>query len=117
MTFPVSGLLQLNKYLPLCACVSAEEVFAFFDRLALVRKCEQVAGSEMTTRTNVLLVRQYLLSPGNGVVFTYTSQKNTKKSHHQGKSERFSEIEDITHFLEWMQLISELSPTLEPIAT
>uniref|UniRef100_A0A8C9X0I6 ADAM metallopeptidase with thrombospondin type 1 motif, 13 n=1 Tax=Sander lucioperca TaxID=283035 RepID=A0A8C9X0I6_SANLU len=55
----------------------------FFDRLAIVKKCEQIAGSELTTRTNVLLVRQNLLTPGNGVVFTYTSQKNTKKSHHQ----------------------------------
>ncbi|XP_073322095.1 A disintegrin and metalloproteinase with thrombospondin motifs 13 [Pagrus major] len=60
-----------------------KEFAAFFDRLAFVRKCEQVAGSELTTRTNVVLVRQNLLTPGNGVVFTYSSQKNTKKSHHQ----------------------------------
>ncbi|XP_045890973.1 A disintegrin and metalloproteinase with thrombospondin motifs 13 [Micropterus dolomieu] len=59
------------------------EYIAFFDRLAFVRKCEQVAGSELTTRTNVLLVRQNLLIPGNGVLFTYKSQKNMKKSHHQ----------------------------------
>lgn len=70
-------------------CVSTEEYVAFFDRLAFVRKCEQVAGSELTTRTNVLLVRQNLLSPGNGVVFTYSSQKNMKKSHHQGKEAFF----------------------------
>ncbi|XP_076586425.1 A disintegrin and metalloproteinase with thrombospondin motifs 13 [Chaetodon auriga] len=63
-------------------CRKKENV-AFFDRLAFVRKCEQVAGSELTTRTNVLLVRQNLLTSGNGVVFTYSSQKNTKKSHHQ----------------------------------
>uniref|UniRef100_A0A8C4IX19 A disintegrin and metalloproteinase with thrombospondin motifs 13 n=1 Tax=Dicentrarchus labrax TaxID=13489 RepID=A0A8C4IX19_DICLA len=60
-----------------------KEYVAFFDRLAFVRKCEQVAGSELTTRTNVLLVRQNLLTAGNGVVFTYSSQKNTKKSHRQ----------------------------------
>lgn len=60
-----------------------KEYVAFFDRLAFVRKCEQVAGSELTTRTNVLLVRQNLLTPGAGVVFTFSSQKNTKKSHHQ----------------------------------
>ncbi|XP_070759988.1 A disintegrin and metalloproteinase with thrombospondin motifs 13 [Enoplosus armatus] len=60
-----------------------KEYVAFFDRLAFVRKCEQVADSELTTRTNVLLVRQNLLIPGNGVVFTYNSQKNMKKSHHQ----------------------------------
>ena len=68
------------------ARVSTEEFAAFFDRLAFVRKCEQVAGSELTTRTNVLLVRQHLLTPGNGVVLTYSSKKNAKKSHHQGKS-------------------------------
>lgn len=79
--------LQPNKCMQLCARVSTEEFAAFFDRLAFVRKCEQVAGSELTTRTNVLLVRQNLLTPGNGVVLTYSSQKNTKKSHHQGKSE------------------------------
>ncbi|KAM9360696.1 A disintegrin and metalloproteinase with thrombospondin motifs 13 [Symphorus nematophorus] len=60
-----------------------KEFVAFFDRLAFVRKCEQVAGSEVTTRTNVVLVRQNLLTAGNGVVFSYSSQKNTKKSHHQ----------------------------------
>ncbi|KAM6945168.1 A disintegrin and metalloproteinase with thrombospondin motifs 13 isoform 2-T2 [Lycodopsis pacificus] len=60
-----------------------KESVAFFDRLVLVKKCERVAGSELTTRTNILLVRQKLLTPGNGVVFTYNSQKNTKKSHHQ----------------------------------
>ncbi|XP_067376870.1 A disintegrin and metalloproteinase with thrombospondin motifs 13 [Channa argus] len=60
-----------------------KEYVAFFDRLAFIRKCEQAAGSELTTRTNVLLVRQNLLTPGNGVVFTYSSQKNMKKSHHQ----------------------------------
>ncbi|XP_071338451.1 A disintegrin and metalloproteinase with thrombospondin motifs 13 isoform X2 [Trachinotus anak] len=59
------------------------EYVAFFDRLAFVRKCAQVAGSELTTRTNVLLIRQNLLNPGNGIVFTYKSQKNTKRSHHQ----------------------------------
>ncbi|XP_068422423.1 A disintegrin and metalloproteinase with thrombospondin motifs 13 [Clinocottus analis] len=60
-----------------------KEYVIFFDRLTLVRKCEQVVGSELTTRTNVLLVRQKMLTLGNGVVFTYSSQKNLKKSHHQ----------------------------------
>lgn len=64
----------------------AEESLAFFDRLAFVRKCEQITGSELTTRTNVLLVRQTLFTPGDGVVFTYSSQKNVKRSHHQGRN-------------------------------
>lgn len=67
-------------------CLSPGEYVLFFDRLALVRKCKQLTGAELTTRTNVLLVRQSLLTPGNGVMFTYTSQKNTKRSHHQGQN-------------------------------
>lgn len=73
-------------HVSLLKCVPAEEFVVFFDRLAFVRKCEQVVGSELTTRTNVLLVRQKLLTPGNGVVLTYNSQKNPKKNHHQGRS-------------------------------
>ncbi|CAN9513477.1 unnamed protein product [Ophioblennius macclurei] len=61
-----------------------KEYVAFFDRLALVRKCVQIENSELTSRTNVLLVRQSLFTPGNGIVFTYTSEKNTKRSHHRG---------------------------------
>ncbi|XP_018525002.1 A disintegrin and metalloproteinase with thrombospondin motifs 13 [Lates calcarifer] len=60
-----------------------KEYVAFYDRLAFLRKCAQIAGSELTSRTNVLLVRQNLLTPGNGIVFTYKSQKNTKRGHHQ----------------------------------
>uniref|UniRef100_A0A3Q1DEM2 Peptidase M12B domain-containing protein n=1 Tax=Amphiprion ocellaris TaxID=80972 RepID=A0A3Q1DEM2_AMPOC len=43
-------------------------------------KCVQVAGSELISRTNVLLVRQHLLPAGNGIVFTYSSQKNMKRN-------------------------------------
>lgn len=72
-------------------CLSPEEYVLFFDRLALVRKCTQLTGAELTTRTNVLLVRQSSLTPGNGVVLTYKSKKNTKRSHHQGQSASTSE--------------------------
>lgn len=71
--------------LQLSRCLSPEEYLLFFDRLVLVKKCKQLTGAELTTRTNVLLVRQSLLTPGNGVMFTYTSKKNTKRSHHQGQ--------------------------------
>ncbi|XP_047448122.1 A disintegrin and metalloproteinase with thrombospondin motifs 13 isoform X2 [Mugil cephalus] len=67
-----------------------KEYVAFFDRLALVRKCAQLASSELTTRTNVLMVRQNLLTPGNGMVFTYGSQKNTKRSHQACDIQLFS---------------------------
>lgn len=131
-------MLQLNKHLSLCACVSTEEFVAFFDRLVFVRRCEQVAGSELNTRTNVLLVRQSVLTPGNGVVFTYTSQKNMKKSHHQGKSAGAELgwwvgllllffIKKGWHILQYISKywilfwtdasISELRPMFEPVAT
>nr|XP_057927344.1 A disintegrin and metalloproteinase with thrombospondin motifs 13 isoform X1 [Doryrhamphus excisus] len=59
------------------------EYAVFFDQLALVKKCDQAAGSVLTTRTNVLLVGQRVYASRNGVVFTYSSQRNTKKSHYQ----------------------------------
>lgn len=77
-------VLVLRGRLP-CCCASTGEYVAFFDRLVFVRKCKQVTGTELTTRTNVLLVRQSLLTPGNGVVLTFHSMKNTKRSHHQGQ--------------------------------
>uniref|UniRef100_A0A672JK56 CUB domain-containing protein n=1 Tax=Salarias fasciatus TaxID=181472 RepID=A0A672JK56_SALFA len=43
-------------------------------------KCVQLENSELTSRTNVLLVRQSLPTPGSGIVFTYTSEKNTKRN-------------------------------------
>lgn len=78
-------------------CLSPEEYVLFFDRLALVRKCKQLTGAELTTRTNVLLVRQRLLTPGNGVTFTYTSQKNTKRSHHWGQNPSAFERGGVRH--------------------
>ncbi|KAM7416283.1 hypothetical protein PAMA_018380 [Pampus argenteus] len=59
-----------------------KEYVAFYDRLTFMKRCEQVAGTVLTTRTNVLLLRQHLITPGNGVVLTYYSQKNTRKSNH-----------------------------------
>lgn len=65
-------------------CDPADESVVFFDRLVFVKKCERASGSELTTRTNVLLVRQHLLTPEGGVMLRYSSQRNTKRSH-QGK--------------------------------
>ncbi|XP_035495568.2 A disintegrin and metalloproteinase with thrombospondin motifs 13 isoform X2 [Scophthalmus maximus] len=79
---PLDEVIHIKVESSSLNCRKKEHV-VFFDRLAIVRKCAQVANSELTTRTNVLLVRQNLLTPGNGIVFTYMSQKNTKRSHHQ----------------------------------
>ena len=56
----------------------------FFDRLALVKKCGHMQGLELTTRGNVLLLRQILMSAGKGALLSYTSRKNSKRGHHQG---------------------------------
>ncbi|XP_041956256.1 A disintegrin and metalloproteinase with thrombospondin motifs 13 isoform X4 [Alosa sapidissima] len=61
----------------------AKEYMAFYDRLILIKKCERMKGKELTSRTNVLLVRQGRITPGNGVMLTYSSKKNPKKSHQQ----------------------------------
>ncbi|XP_053727071.1 A disintegrin and metalloproteinase with thrombospondin motifs 13 isoform X2 [Synchiropus splendidus] len=79
---PLDEILLIKVESGTLDCVNSEYV-VFFDRLVFVKKCEQVAGSELTSRTNFLLVRQHLLTSGNGVVFTYTSKKNPKKGHHQ----------------------------------
>ncbi|KAL2092653.1 hypothetical protein ACEWY4_012451 [Coilia grayii] len=61
----------------------AREYIAFYDRLILIRKCEHLVGSELRSRTNVLLVRQGRIVPGNGVLLSYSSRKNPKSSHMQ----------------------------------
>ncbi|XP_063050702.1 A disintegrin and metalloproteinase with thrombospondin motifs 13 [Engraulis encrasicolus] len=61
----------------------AREYVAFYDRLILIRKCERLIGSELKSRTNVLLVRQGRVTPGNGILLTYTSSKNPKSSRTQ----------------------------------
>ena len=68
----------------LSTIISTGEYVAFFDRMSFVRKCEQVTGSALVTRTNILLIRQNLHRKGNGVIVKYKSQKNMKKDHYQG---------------------------------
>uniref|UniRef100_A0A3B3U4Y3 ADAM metallopeptidase with thrombospondin type 1 motif, 13 n=1 Tax=Poecilia latipinna TaxID=48699 RepID=A0A3B3U4Y3_9TELE len=49
-----------------------------FNRRIILKVC--CRHKDLTTRTNVLLVRQSVVTPGNGVVFTYRSKKNTKRN-------------------------------------
>lgn len=79
---PLDEVIHMKVESSSLSCKKREYV-AFYDRLVLVRKCDQLEDTELTSRTNVLMVRQHLLSPGNGVLLTYSSQKNNKKSHHQ----------------------------------
>ncbi|CAL8343155.1 unnamed protein product [Lota lota] len=79
---PLDEVIHINVESAALKCQDNEFV-AFYDRLAFVRKCGQMQGHELTTRSNVLLLRQNLLSAGRGALLSYTSQKNTKRSHHQ----------------------------------
>uniref|UniRef100_A0A8C1F168 ADAM metallopeptidase with thrombospondin type 1 motif, 13 n=2 Tax=Cyprinus carpio TaxID=7962 RepID=A0A8C1F168_CYPCA len=48
-------------------------------KLILMRLCERMSGKTLKSRSNVLLVRQSRLAPGNGVLLYYQSVKNKKK--------------------------------------
>lgn len=67
------------------AVLYLEENLALYERLSLRRFCEKMAGKSITTRSNVLLVRQSRLTRGTGVLLSYHSEKNTKKIHHGGQ--------------------------------
>ncbi|KAJ8413764.1 hypothetical protein AAFF_G00063620 [Aldrovandia affinis] len=54
------------------------------NRKMMMRRCNYLTNYTLTTRTNFLLVRQGRVSRGNGIVFSYHSQKTTKESHHGG---------------------------------
>ncbi|CAL8332418.1 unnamed protein product [Arctogadus glacialis] len=79
---PLDEVIHIHVESAALSCKN-REFLAFFDRLALVRKCGQMQGLELTTRGNVLLLRQILMSAGKGALLSYTSRKNTKRSHHQ----------------------------------
>ncbi|XP_056136102.1 A disintegrin and metalloproteinase with thrombospondin motifs 13 [Lampris incognitus] len=86
---PLNEVIHVTVKSSSLDCRTRENV-AFFDRLVFLRKCEQAEGTEFTSRTNVLLVRQGLLTPGNGVLLTYHSQENNKKSHQDCDVQLFS---------------------------
>ncbi|CAL9708505.1 unnamed protein product [Knipowitschia caucasica] len=62
---------------------SKREYVAFFDRMSFVRKCKKAASSVLTTRTNVLLIRQYSQRKGNGVILTYKTEKSITENYHR----------------------------------
>lgn len=70
----------------MCLCACLEENLALYERKSLRQICEKMTGKTLTSRSNVLLVRQSRLTSGNGVLLTYQSKKNMKKIHHEGQS-------------------------------
>ncbi|KAJ7994162.1 hypothetical protein DPEC_G00263050 [Dallia pectoralis] len=79
---PLDEVIDVRVESSSLSCITREYV-AFYDRLVLVRKCGQLKDMQLTSKTNMLLVRQNLQSPGNGVLLTYSSRKNTKKNHYR----------------------------------
>uniref|UniRef100_A0A3B3QV97 ADAM metallopeptidase with thrombospondin type 1 motif 13 n=1 Tax=Paramormyrops kingsleyae TaxID=1676925 RepID=A0A3B3QV97_9TELE len=75
---PLDEVVRVTVEFSSLDCPSREFV-AFYDRLMLVKKCERVSGFTITSHTNVLLVRQGLVTAGNGVLLTYRSLKSSKK--------------------------------------
>ncbi|XP_062855351.1 A disintegrin and metalloproteinase with thrombospondin motifs 13 [Trichomycterus rosablanca] len=79
---PLEEVIQIKIESSSLNCRHKENL-ALYERLSLRRFCEKMAGKSFTTRSNVLLVRQSRLTPGTGVLLSYSSEKNMKKSHHE----------------------------------
>ncbi|XP_016345719.1 A disintegrin and metalloproteinase with thrombospondin motifs 13 isoform X1 [Sinocyclocheilus anshuiensis] len=77
---PLDEVIQIKIISSTLNCRQKENI-ALYDRLLLMRLCERMTGKTLKSRSNVLLVRQSRLTPGNGVLLFYQSVKN-KKSHH-----------------------------------
>lgn len=92
------ALLGLRNSNSVCLCACLEENLALYERKSLRQICEKIAGKTMTSRSNVLLVRQSRLTPGNGVLLSYQSKKNMKKSHHEGWSKNYLENKRMTAY-------------------
>ncbi|XP_016390054.1 LOW QUALITY PROTEIN: A disintegrin and metalloproteinase with thrombospondin motifs 13-like [Sinocyclocheilus rhinocerous] len=77
---PLDEVIQIKIISSTLNCRQKENI-ALYDRLILMRLCERMTSKMLKSRSNVLLVRQSRLTPGNGVLLFYQSIKN-KKSHH-----------------------------------
>ncbi|RXN20171.1 A disintegrin and metallo ase with thrombospondin motifs 13 [Labeo rohita] len=77
---PLDEVIQIKIISSTLKCQQKENI-ALYDRRILMRLCERMTGKTLKSRSNVLLVRQSRLTPGNGMLLFYQSMKN-KKSHH-----------------------------------
>ncbi|KAG9270386.1 A disintegrin and metalloproteinase with thrombospondin motifs 13 [Astyanax mexicanus] len=79
---PLDEVIQIKIESSSLNCRHRENL-ALYERLSLRRFCEKMTGKLVTSRSNVLLVRQSRVSPGNGVLLSFRSEKNPKKTHHE----------------------------------
>ncbi|XP_056102673.1 A disintegrin and metalloproteinase with thrombospondin motifs 13 isoform X2 [Rhinichthys klamathensis goyatoka] len=86
---PLDEVIQIKIVSSTLNCRQRENI-ALYDRLILMRLCERTTGKTLKSRSNVLLVRQSRLTPGNGVVLFYQSLKNKKSPHGECDVQLFS---------------------------
>ncbi|KAK3539512.1 hypothetical protein QTP70_009492 [Hemibagrus guttatus] len=79
---PLDEVIQIKIESSSLNCRQKENL-ALYERKSLRQICEKIAGKTLTSRSNVLLVRQSRLTLGNGVLLSYQSKKNMKRSHHE----------------------------------
>ncbi|KAF5907315.1 A disintegrin and metalloproteinase with thrombospondin motifs 13, partial [Clarias magur] len=79
---PLDEVIQLKVESSSLNCRQKENL-ALYERKSLKQICERLTGKTLTSGSNVLLVRQSRVTSGNGVLLSYQSKKNTKKSHHE----------------------------------
>lgn len=86
---PLDEIIQVKIVSSSLNCQQKDNI-ALYDRLILMRLCERTHGKTVKSRSNVLLVRQSRLTPGNGVVLFYQSVKNKKSQHGECDVQLFS---------------------------
>lgn len=86
---PLDELIQIKIISSTLNCRQKENI-ALYDRLILMRLCERMTSKTLKSRSNVLLVRQSRLTPGNGVLLFYQSIKNKKSQHGECDVQLFS---------------------------
>lgn len=79
---PLDEVIQIKIESSSLNCRHKENL-ALYERKSLRQICEKMPGKTLISRSNVLLVRQNRLTPGNGVLLSYQSKKNMKKSHRE----------------------------------
>ncbi|TSL97353.1 A disintegrin and metalloproteinase with thrombospondin motifs 13 [Bagarius yarrelli] len=79
---PLDEVIQIKIETSSLNCRHKENL-ALYERKSLRQICERLAGKTLTSRSNVLLVRQSRITPGNGVLLSYQSKKNMKKSYNE----------------------------------
>ncbi|XP_069039637.1 A disintegrin and metalloproteinase with thrombospondin motifs 13 isoform X2 [Lepisosteus oculatus] len=69
---PLGQVIQVKVVSSSLNCKD-RELLVLYSRLMLRKRCERLAGYTLTTNTNVLLIRQGRVTPGNGVLLAYQS--------------------------------------------